>query len=114
MNILGATSRSSKKSKSQEMRWHPLMMHWCIYIRHQSQKAYKRMRNPVAIPKNTSPGFTMEVDAHLCQSVKLEEREEWQKHIILLIDEIHIIEGLVGIQQAYRLNPNTSTSTVHA
>ena len=100
-------AEAAKKSKSQGMRWHPLMIRWCIYIRHQSQKAYETMRKcGILLPSQrtlcdyshhikATPGFTMEVDAQLCQSVKLEEREEWEKHIILLIDEMHIKEGLV-------------------
>ena len=41
------------------------------------------------------PGLSGEVDAQLCQSVKLEECKQWQKHVILLIDEMQIKEGLV-------------------
>ena len=41
------------------------------------------------------PRLSGEVDAPHCQSVKIEERQEWEKHVILLIDEMHIKEGLV-------------------
>ena len=31
---------AASKSDSRAMRWHPLMIRWCIYLRHQSQAAY--------------------------------------------------------------------------
>ena len=35
------------------MRWHPLMIRWCLYLRHLSNKAYKMLRDLLAIPENT-------------------------------------------------------------
>lgn len=35
-----ASERSSKG-----MRWHPLFIKWCIYLRHQSNKAYETLRD---------------------------------------------------------------------
>lgn len=33
--------RDALQSKSKGKRWHPLMIRWCLYIRHQSGKASK-------------------------------------------------------------------------
>ena len=40
-------------------------------------------------------GFSAEVDSQLCHAAKLFQCEEWQKHVIILLDEMHIKEDLV-------------------
>ena len=39
--------RSGKEKRG--MRWHPLMIKWCLYLRHQSSKAYETLREPGCI-----------------------------------------------------------------
>ena len=32
---------AAKQSDARGMRWHPLMIHFCIFLKHQSQSSYK-------------------------------------------------------------------------
>ena len=42
-----------------------------------------------------SSGFSDEVDEMLMEEGKINEIEEWQKHVVLIFDEMHIKEDLV-------------------
>ena len=88
------------------MRWHPLMIRWCLYLRHQSQNAYETAREILYLPSQRTlrdythyckgdPGFSTAVDEQLIFSSSLNSLEEWQKCVIILIDEMHIKENLV-------------------
>ena len=37
-------NNSGESSKNSRRSWHPLMLKWCIYLRHQSQSAYETIR----------------------------------------------------------------------
>ncbi len=37
--------QEASKRSSKGMRWHPLFIKWCIYLRHQSSKAYETLRD---------------------------------------------------------------------
>ena len=98
-------AKSSKKD-CRGMRWHPLMIRWCLLLRHQSQKAYKNAREVLAFPSQrtlrdythyceASPGFSADVDEQLARAAALTTLHEWQKCVILLLDEMHIKENLV-------------------
>ena len=97
---------SSSKNDARGMRWHPLMIRWCIYLRHQSQGAYETLRRVVALPSQRTlrdytyhipptSGFSAEVDRQLILAAKLDQCEEREKYVILLLDEMHIKEDLV-------------------
>lgn len=98
-------AKSSKKD-CRGMRWHPLMIRWCLYLRHQSQKAYENVREVLTLPSQrtlrdythyckASPGFSTDVDEQLAHAAAMDTLEEWQKCVILLLDEMHIKENLV-------------------
>lgn len=89
-------------------RWHPLMVKWCIYLRHLSSKAYEMLRDSgcVQLPSQrtlrdytncvkASAGFSTDVDLLLIQAAKLDTCHGWQKLVVLLLDEMHIKEDLV-------------------
>ena len=99
-------AEAAEKSDPRAMQWHPFMICWCIYLRYQSKSAYENIRQFISLPSQTTlrdythhikaePGFSGNVDIQLCNATKLGECEEWQKHVILLIDEMHIKEDLV-------------------
>jgi len=90
------------------MRWHPLVIRWCIYLRHQSQGAYETLRQSgcITLPSQRTlrdythyvkavSGFSSEIDRQLYQAAKLDECKEMEKYVILLLDEMHIKESLV-------------------
>ena len=71
---------SLKNSKS--MRWHPLFIRWCLYLRHLSGEAYEMMRNSkcIYLPSQrtlrdythyttTTTGFSAEVDKQIYDSI---------------------------------------------
>ena len=42
-----------------------------------------------------APGFSSDVDAHLFHEARLESRPQREKHVIILMDEMHLREDLV-------------------
>jgi len=100
--------QAASKEDHRGMRWHPLIIRWCIYLRHKSQGAYETLRRSgcIALPSQrtlrdythyikATTGFSSEVDRQLHQAAKLEECKEMEKHVILLLDEMYIKESLV-------------------
>ena len=99
---------ASRKTDSRGMRWHPLMIKWCIYLRHQSQVTYETLRQSkcVSLPSQctlcdythhvkATNGFSAEVDMQLCQAANLKSSKAIDQYVILLLDEMHIKESLV-------------------
>ena len=89
------------------MRWHPLMIKWCLYLRHISSRAYDTLRESkcLKLPSDRTlhdythyipakAGFQAEVDEHLVREAKLGNLEEWQKHVVILVGEKHVREDL--------------------
>lgn len=105
---------SSRAGKGR--RWHPLMIKWCIYLRHQSSKAYETLRESgcIHLPSQRTlrdytncvkarAGFSTEVDHQLMQAANLSSCHEWQKLTILLLDEMYIKEDLVYDKHSGRM-----------
>ena len=95
---------SSRTGKGR--RWHPLMIKWCIFLRHQSSKAYEMLRQCIHLPSQRTlrdytncikakAGFSAEVDQQLIEAAHSESSPEWQRLIFLLLDEMYIREDLV-------------------
>ena len=85
------------------MRWHPSMIRYCIYLQHQSSKAYETLRQCISLPSQrtlreythcvkSTIGFSTKVDNQLIQAIG---HQEWEKFVILLMDEMYIREDLV-------------------
>ena len=108
-HIFWSQQKEAARSKDMRgMRWHPLMIKWCIYLRHQSAKAYETLRRSgcVMLPSQRTlrdyshavkaePGFSAEVDHQLMLAAKVTTSKEWRKLVVLLIDEMYIREHLV-------------------
>jgi hypothetical protein len=99
---------SKQGSQKNGIRWHPLMIKLCIYLRHQSSKAYETLRESgcLALPSQRTlrdytnavkavTGFSKEVDEQLIQAARLMTSPDYHKLIVILIDEMHIKEELV-------------------
>lgn len=108
--------REATEKSHHGMRWHPLMIRWCIYLRHLSSKAYETLRDSrcIHLPSQrtlrdytncvkASAGFSVDVDRQLIQAMSLETCKPWQKLVVLLLDEMHIREGLVFEKSTGRL-----------
>ena len=98
---------ASKKSPN-GMRWHPLRIKWCIYLRHLSSKAYETLRESgcISLPSQrtlrdytncvkATTGFSTEVDKQLMQAANVGVCPKWQMLVVLLMDEMYIRAGLV-------------------
>ena len=98
------------------MRWHPAMIKWYLFLRHQSSKAYETLRKSgcIQLPSQrtlrdyshgveSDVGFSAGVDHQLMQTVGMPACQDWEKLVILLLDEIYIREDLVFDKHSGRL-----------
>ena len=109
-NSKGVCSQSWKG-----IRWHPLIIRWCPYLRHQSSKVYETFRDSsIALPSQrtirdysnaieSGAGFSFEVDCQLVQATNLTTNPDYHRLVILLIDEMHVKEDLVYNKHTGRL-----------
>lgn len=101
-----AIGREEVKRKG--IRWHPLIIKWCLYLLHQSSKAYDTLRESgcLLLPSQHTlrdyshavemgAGFSSEVDNQLFQIAKLLSSPPYHALIAILIDEISVKEDLV-------------------
>ncbi len=100
---------AAKKSSAKGMKWHPMMIRWCIYLRHKSSGAYELLRESgcLKLPSQRTlrdytyyvkakVGFSGDVDQMLNQAAKASSTsEELAQYVLLLVDEMHIREDLV-------------------
>lgn len=99
---------AASKKDSRGMRWHPLMIKWCIYLRAQSQSAYETLAQSrcIKLPSQRTlrdythhlkpvPGYSAGVDAQLHSAAKLDKCEEREKCVLLLLDEMYVKQDLV-------------------
>lgn len=91
-----------------QMRWHPLMVRWCLYLRHRSSGAYEALRESgcLKLPSQrtlrdytyytkAAIGFSKEVDKMLKEAAEISTCEPRQLYTLLALDEMHIREDLV-------------------
>ena len=99
-----------KLENKRTMRWHPLIVRWCLSIYMTSPAAYKQMaskRNKLLILPHentlkkyinfTKPesGFNIDIIDCLIKDSKVEKLPEGQKNVSLIFDEIKIKSGLI-------------------
>ena len=100
--------QASKLGDSRQMKWHPSMIRWCLYLKLSSGGAYTTLRDSgvLKLPSERTlrdythhippaTGFQEEVFEELKSDAKLEQLEEWQKFVAVSFDEMKIKEGLV-------------------
>ena len=100
--------KAAKLKDSRSMRWHPLIIKWCLYLRHVSGRAYETLRSSgcIRLPSqrtlrdythyvNTSIGFSDEVDIQLALAADVEHCPEREKYTVIVFDEMYIKENLV-------------------
>ena len=100
--------KASATPDKRGFRWHPLMIKWCLYLRHLSGKAYETIRESgcIRLPSQrtlrdyshcvkASAGYSSDVDLQLIRAANILTCPEWHKFVILLIDEMYIREDLV-------------------
>ena len=98
--------KAASVKKAAGMRWHPLMIKWCIYLQYKSSSAYEALRSSgvIKLPsgrtlrdyKHFAPsvvGFSDEYDKQLLDLAK--KSGVLSKHVGILVDEMYVKEGLV-------------------
>ena len=98
---------ASQKQRSQ-IRWHPMLIRWCLHLIFISSSAYDALRSSgiIILPSERTlrdysnwmpakPGFTPDVDRQLMKEAKIDEIPEYTKYVCLTFDEVKVKEGLV-------------------
>ncbi|XP_072027683.1 uncharacterized protein [Amphiura filiformis] len=87
-------------------RWHPMVIKWCLNLRMASRKAYQNVTGVLKLPNESTlrsyihwtrptSGFTVDAVKQLLSQLKINEREEYQKYVIIVHDEMKIQTDLV-------------------
>ena len=90
------------------MRWHPILIKWCLLLFRKSSSAYETIRKTgiLKLPSGRTlrdyshytasvPGFTAASDVQLKEASSRTKPRHLSHHVILLIDEMYVKEGLV-------------------
>ena len=115
--------KANKKASPKSIRWDPLMIQWCLYLRHLSGSAYEMIQESgvIKLPSQrtlrdytyytkTTAGFSTDVDQQLIDIAKIKTCPEREKYVVMIMDEMHIREGLVWNKHA----PGTSSMITYA
>lgn len=100
--------KAAKAKGPNGIRWHPMMIRWCLNLKMISSAAYHAMRSSgfVTLPSErtlrdysnlfqSKAGFQHEVNKQLMKEAKLDECDDLQRHVVLVFDEMKIKEDLV-------------------
>ena len=79
------------------------MIKWALYLQYQLAGAYETIQNYTALPSQRDyschtkahTGFSDAADKQLMSIADVCEIQDWQKCVVLLMDEMHIREDLV-------------------
>lgn len=106
--IFWKQQREAASRDPRGMRWHPAMIKWCLFLRHQSSQAYETIRQSgcIRLPSQrilrdysqcvkSDAGFSTDVDRQLMEAARLSSCEGYEKLVVLLLDEMYIREDLV-------------------
>lgn len=102
------TALAKAKKNPRSMRWHPAIIRWCVALYTKSPSAYKSIRDSkfIILPhENTlrdyihytdlQPGFHGDFLLRITEDFKLHNRQDHERHITLVYDEMKIKSGLV-------------------
>ena len=82
-----------------EMKWHPLMIKWAVYLHYRSGGAYDTLRSSGVLALPSQRYFTRHFKGKVDEQVKAHADtlgvEDWQRYVILLLDEMHVREDIV-------------------
>ena len=98
--------QASSYKNSKSMKWHPLFIKWCLYLKHISGKSYEHLRQSgcLKLPSQATLrdytdyipakiGFCTEVDRDLLDVAFL--NNELNRYVMIIMDEVHIRNELV-------------------
>lgn len=101
--------RATLLKNPNSMKWDPVIIRWCLYLRHLSgSSAYEMLRESgvIKLPSQRTLrdymyytkavcGFSEDVDRQLMEAASIQTCAEHEKYVVLLMDEMHIKEDLV-------------------
>ena len=100
--------KATTLTSTRQMRWHPAIIRWCLYLHHRSGGCYKTLRNSglFHLPSDrtlrdyrhfvpSSIGFSKELDQQLIQQVISQKPEQLAKYVGIVLDQMCIKESLV-------------------
>ena len=100
--------KAASTKDPRQVRWHPVLIKWCLNLKLLSSSAYHAMRTSgfLKLPSERTlkdyvhyfsnrPGFQKEVHQQLLDEAKIESLPENQRFVSLILDEMKIKEGLV-------------------
>ena len=105
----GQQKKAAGVSNPKQMRWHPMMIRWCLNLKLLSSAEYHdglRSSGFITLPSErtlqdymhymkSSTGFQADVEQMLAEEAKLSEVPAWKRNVILAFDEMKIKESLV-------------------
>lgn len=99
---------SLKVKDKRQIKWHPMMIRWCLSLKLISSASYHALRssNLIVLPSERTlrdythfikakPGFQPEIDEQLCREANIDSIPEYQKYVCLVFDEVKVKEDLV-------------------
>lgn len=97
-----------KTANPRSLRWHPLIIKWCLFLHHKSSGAYKTLRESgiLVLPsertlrdyRHFAPakvGLSTSYDKQLLDLAATTKPTAIAKYVVLLVDEMYVKEGLV-------------------
>ena len=98
--------KACKSNDHRQMRWHPAMIRWSLYMKSKSTTGYNALRKVIALPSGRTLrdythlyqpkiGFQKGVDQQLFDEFKVDDIADWQRHIGIVLDEMKVKEGIV-------------------
>ena len=92
---------------ARQMGWDPIMVWWCLYLRHLSSSTYKTLHDTgtIRLPSQrtlhdythhtkATVGFSKEVDKQLQVAAKMSLCPEREKCVIIIMGKMHLREDL--------------------
>lgn len=105
-----------KLKDKRQIRWHPMMIRWCLSLKLLSSASYHALRSSklVTLPSERTlrdythivkakTGFSAEIDAQLCREANMDSISDHEKYVCLVFDEVKIKEDLVFDKHSLQL-----------
>ena len=106
--LWGEQLKAASAKDPRQVRWHPVLIKWCLNLKLLSGSAYHALRTSgfLRLPSertlrdyvhyfSSKPGFQSEVHKQLFDEAKLASLPESRRYVSLILDEMKIKQGLI-------------------
>ena len=100
--------KATTLTSTRQIRWHPAIIWWCLYLHHRSSGCYKTLRSSgiFHLPSErtlrdyrhfapSSIGFSKELDQQLIAHYTNQKPEHLAKYVGIVLDQMYVKESLV-------------------